>query len=319
MNADAMKMIAGKKMLLEVTGHRDCLDWVQENRENVDQLLAANGALLIRGLKVEGSEQFSQVLAGLFGEKLATYTYRSTPRKELENNIYTATEYHPSEEIPQHNENAYASSWPLRIGFLCMVPPAKMGKTPISDSRTAYKEIPEEIRDEFERKKVMYVRNYSNIDLPWTEVFQTSDKAMVEKYCKEHQLEFEWLPGNRLRTKQINQASATHPATGEKLWFNQAHLFHVSSLKQETQEDLLSLLGEENLPRNAYFGDGTPIDPQALAVIRGVYERTRFSFEWEKHDLLLLDNMLYTHGREPFEGPRQILVGMAREYYPVGN
>ncbi len=302
-------------MLLEVEDGQDCLAWTQQHKDEVEQFLDANGALLIRGLKIDGSEQFSQILADLLGEELASYTYRSTPRKELQNNIYTATEYHPSEEIPQHNENAYANSWPLRIGFLCVTPAAKMGRTPISDSRVAYREIPKDIRDEFERKKIMYVRNYSNIDLPWTEVFQTNDKGEVEKYCRDHNLEFEWLPGNRLRTKQINQASITHPSTGEMLWFNQAHLFHVSSLGEETQEDLVSLLGEENLPRNAYYGDGTPIDVEALSLIREVYQRTKFAFEWEKGDLLLLDNMLYTHGREPFEGPRQVLVGMAKEYY----
>lgn len=317
MYTDTLRTIAGKKMLLEVgTGESDCINWVRENKSKVDHYLSVDGVLLIRGLQIDGVEQFGNTLAELFGEKLATYTYRSTPRKELQHNIYTATEYHSSEEIPQHNENSYADSWPLRIGFFCMVPPGKLGKTPISDSRLAYLEIPAEIRAEFERKKVMYVRNYSNIDLPWTEVFQTSEKAVVEKYCNEHRLAYEWLPGGQLRTKQINQASISHPVTGEKLWFNQAHLFHISSLHAEMREDLVSLIGEENLPRNAFFGDGTPIDEQALSIIRNVYAQTKFSFQWEKNDLLLLDNMLFTHGREPFEGPRRILVGMAKEYYP---
>lgn len=317
MNVDDIKNISGKKMLLEInTGNSSPLVWAEENKKDVESFLTTNGALLIRGLNISDSNEFGQVLKILFGEDLANYTYRSTPRTEVNSKVYTATEYPASEVIPQHNENAYSNAWPMRIGFICLVPAAKMGNTPISDSRVAYNEIPKEIREEFERKKIMYVRNYSDMDLPWQEVFQTDTKAEVEKFCKENRLEYEWT-ANGLRTKQVNQASILHPVTKEKLWFNQAHLFHVSSLDKELQEGLIELLGEEYLPRNTFFGDGTPIDLAALTVIRDVYERTKFTFDWKKQDLLLLDNMLYTHGREPYEGTRQVLVGMARKYSPV--
>jgi alpha-ketoglutarate-dependent taurine dioxygenase len=304
-------------MLLEInTGNNSPLVWAEENKKDVESFLTTSGALLIRGLNISNSNEFGQVLKTLFGEDLANYTYRSTPRKEVNSKVYTATEYPASEVIPQHNENAYSNAWPMRIGFICLIPAAKMGNTPISDSRVAYNEIPKEIREEFERKKIMYVRNYSDMDLPWQEVFQTDTKAEVEKFCNENRLEYEWTD-NGLRTKQVNQASILHPVTKEKLWFNQAHLFHVSSLDKELQEGLIELLGEEYLPRNTFFGDGTPIDLAALTVIRDVYERTKFTFDWKKQDLLLLDNMLYTHGREPYEGTRQVLVGMARKYSPV--
>jgi alpha-ketoglutarate-dependent taurine dioxygenase len=314
MNANSLGFISGKKMLFEAEQNSlPVQDWVDQNVHDVEQILATEGALLIRGMKIN-SEDFSSVLTSLFGEELLGYTYRSTPRTALKDNVYTATEYHASQVIPQHNENSYSNVWPMRIGFLCVEPAAKMGNTPISDSRIAYQEIPKEIRDEFERKNVMYVRNYSNnIDLPWTEVFQTSDKKKVEQYCRDNNMEFEWT-SNGLRTKQINQAAIVHPVTKEKLWFNQAHLFHVTSLNEELRESLLELLGEDNLPRNTYYGDGTAIDPEVLSVIRNVYERTKFSFAWRSNDLLLLDNMLFTHGREPYEGQRKVLVGMARKY-----
>lgn len=91
-------------------------------------------------------------------------------------------------------------------------------------------------------------------------------------------------------------------------------MFHFTSLSKDLREGLLDLVGEEGLPRNTYFGNGTPIDPEALSIIRDVYERTKFSFQWQKNDLLLLDNMLFTHSREPYEGPRQVLVATVRPY-----
>lgn len=313
MDLDRIQMLCGRPMLLDAANDGlPLMDWVEKNKEEVEDYLTSQGILLVRGLEIS-SEEFGSVLTGLFGEELLTYTYRSTPRTEVKNNIYTATEYHPSQVIPQHNENAYSHAWPMRIGFLSVTPAQKMGNTPISDSRVAYQEIPKEIRDEFERKNIMYVRNYSNVDLPWTEVFQTESKSEVEAYCRAHDISYEWTTGG-LRTRQINQASIAHPITGEMLWFNQAHLFHVSSLEEDLREGLVALLGEENLPRNTFYGDGTRIDEAHLDIIREVYERTKFTFQWQKNDLLLLDNMLYTHGREPFEGPRKTLVGMARGY-----
>lgn len=321
MTKQDIKTISGEKILLEAgNGNMDAISWANLHKNDIADHLAASGILLIRGLNIADGDMFSRMLTCFFDAELGAYIYRSTPRTEIHSNIYTASEYHPSETIPQHNENSYARTWPLYIGFLCRKKARHGGNTPVSDSRLAYREIPAEIRDEFERKKVMYVRNYSDVDLPWTEVFQTHDRKEVEKFCEEHDMQFEWTSSG-LRTKQVNEAVRRHPVSREKIWFNQAHLFHVSNLDEDLQESLVELLGEENLPRNAYFGDGSPIDSAALSVIRDVYEKTKFTFQWENNDLLLLDNMLYTHGREPYEGERQVLVGMAKSCSPehTGN
>jgi alpha-ketoglutarate-dependent taurine dioxygenase len=142
-------------------------------------------------------------------------------------------------------------------------------------------------------------------------VFQTEDKSEVESYCRENQLDYEWLDNNTLRTRQVNPAIAVHPRTNEKLWFNQAHLFHASNLGKQITETLIASLGEENLPRNTYYGDGSPIEPEALDHIRSAYEQIKISFPWQRNNLLLLDNMLFTHGREAYTGARKVIVGMA--------
>jgi len=33
-------------------------------------------------------------------------------------------------------------------------------------------------------------------------------------------------------------------------------------------------------------------------------------FEWQPHDIALVDNMLVAHARDPYVGPRKILVAM---------
>ena len=159
----------------------------------------------------------------------------------------------------------------------------------------------------------MYVRNYgTGLDLPWQDVFQTTRKPEVEAYCRSAQIEFEWIGEDQLRTRQRCQVSARHPRTGDLVWFNQAHLFHVSRLPAEVRDWLLSSTAEEDLPRNVYFADGSPIDPAMLDEICKIYHQQALCFSWRAGDILLIDNMLTAHGRKPFSGSRRVVVGMAQ-------
>ena len=71
---------------------------------------------------------------------------------------------------------------------------------------------------------------------------------------------------------------------------------------------------EEDLPRNAYHGDGSPLEASMLDEIRRVYRAEAISFKWEDGDILMLDNMLAAHGRAPFAGSRRVLVGMCESF-----
>lgn len=284
--------------------------WLSNNGDIVRERLVEHGGLLFRDFAVEGPAQFEEGIRALSGEPLE-YLYRSTPRTRVAGNIYTSTSYPPSRSIPLHNEMSYSRSWPLKIWFLSVVPAQRGGRTPIADSRRVFTRLSPAVREVFAQRQVMYVRNYGEgLDLPWQEVFQTSDKEDVERLCRSAGIEFDWK-GDGLATRQICQAIARHPQTGETVWFNQAHLFHVSGLDSAARDFLLGRFSELDLPRHALHGDGSAIDASALAEIRAAYEHETVLFSWEKGDVLLLDNMLTAHGRESFEGPRQVLAGMA--------
>jgi alpha-ketoglutarate-dependent taurine dioxygenase len=288
----------------------DLAAWAGENREWIDARLLEHGGILFRNFRIGGLAEFQRFVEGASGD-LLEYRYRSTPRTEVSGKIYTSTEYPASEEIPLHNENSYSRTWPLKIFFFCEKNAREGGMTPIADSHEVYRRVPAALRDRFAEKGVMYVRNYGEgADLSWREVFQTDDRTGVEEFCRQAGIEHEWKPDGGLRTRQVCQAVADHPRKGLKLWFNQAHLFHISSLAPGIREAMLEVFAEEDLPRNTYYGDGTPIDVADLDTIRQIYRDVQISFPWQEGDILLLDNMGVAHGRTPYKGERKIRVGM---------
>lgn len=289
-------------------------EWATNNREVVETQLLAHGAILFRGFKISTVADFERFITATSGQ-LLEYTYRSTPRTQVSGNIYTSTEYPANQSIPLHNEMSYARNWPMRICFCCLETAAEGGETPFADSAKVFERINPEIRKLFMKTGVMYVRNYGDgVDLTWQKVFGTTNKSDVEAYCREVGMEFEWKSGNRLRTRQTCQAVATHPITGKSIWFNQAHLFHASSLQQEVYKSLSEAFEEDDLPRNALLGDGSPIDPDVLNHIRQAYSEEESVFAWQEGDILMLDNMLVAHGRKPYAGARRVVVGMAQPF-----
>lgn len=280
-------------------------------RETAAAALAECGAVLFRGFTVPTPLDFKKFAAS-FGLPLASYEFGSTPRSKVVAGVYSSTEYPPHQSIPLHNEQSYTRRWPSLIWFHCMQPSTTGGETPIADSRLVYQRIAPDLREEFTRRELLYVRNYSvALDLPWQRVFNTDERAQVERYCEANGIEWEWKPDDELRTRQRCQAVLRHPTRGEWVWFNQAHLFHESANDPSLRASLLAAVGYDNLPRNVCFGDGSPIADDMLDHIRAAYQRSAVAFAWQAGDVLMLDNLLVAHGRNPFSGERKVIVAMA--------
>lgn len=284
--------------------------WATSSRPLIESRLLRHGALLFRGFRLASVDDFESFAAAVSGP-LLEYQERSSPRSIVKANVYTSTDYPADKTIFLHNENSYQRSWPMKIHFYCERPPQEGGETPIADCRKVFMQIDQRIIERFLDKKWMYVRNFGNgFGLPWQTVFQTSDKRVVEEHCRRNCIEAEWKEGDRLRLSAVLPAMARHPRTGEMAWFNHATFLHVSTLEKTIRERLTGEFKDGDLPTNTYYGDGSAIEDSVLDQLRAAYNQNKVAFAWRAGDVLLLDNMLVAHGRNPYVGSRRILVAM---------
>jgi alpha-ketoglutarate-dependent taurine dioxygenase len=275
----------GEALPLVVCPSREDVDpvsWAASNRPSIEEDLLKYGAILFRDFKIDLSAQLEP-----FARSLCSELFNENgehPRELVSGNVYTPVFYPPDQHLLWHNENSFNARWPTKIWFACVQPAQQGGETPVVDSRKVFARLNPVIRDSFVEKQVMY--------------------------CRLTSLEFEWRADGGLRTRCVRPAVIRHPATGEWSWFNQAQHWHTSCLDPETRESMLRLFAEEDLPRNCYYGDGSPIEDSVMMEILEVYRELEVSFPWQKGDILMLDNILTAHARNQFVGTRKLLVAL---------
>lgn len=291
---------------------------LRNHQLDLDRLLLEHGAILLKNFDVSSLEKFHSCTQVLAGASAGSYIDGNSPRTKLSESIYTSTEYPPELSISMHNELSYSHAWPARLYFCCVTAPQTGGSTLIADSRALLRELSPEVLKMFEEKGVTYVRNLhggsgATIGKSWQQTFETDQRSVVEQYCKDGDIKYEWKADGGIRLVQQRPATAVHPRTGERVWFNQVDQFHPSTNPPDVYEAIMEIYGDDpfEMPQYGCFGDGTPIPDSALAQVREGMDRLSVAFPWEAGDMMIIDNMLTAHGRSPFTGARRILVSMS--------
>ena len=299
----------GKPPVLRARTTGDAARWAAEHRNALRALVAEHGSLLVRGLGLRDAAETEAVFRRL-GSLLAE---RETfaPRRRYSEGVYSSSKWPPNQHMCMHHELSYAVELPSLMLFACLVAPTVGGATQVADSPTVLNSLPGELVERFERLGWLLIRNYNeDIGASITEAFGSDDRCAVERYCRANAIQFEWQPNGVLRTWQRRSAVMLHPRSGQRCWFNQIAFLNEWTMDPEVREYLVDLYGEDGLPFNTRFGNGDPIGPEVIQVIDEVYEKNTACEPWQSGDLLLVDNLRTAHGREHFEGAREVLVAM---------
>ena len=290
----------------------DLIEWTTDNREPLERRLLDSGAVLFRGFDVSSVPEFERFALAACPDLYGGYG--DLPKEDQGEKTYKSTPYPPDKTILFHNESSHTPRWPMRQFFYSVEVAEEGGETPIVDCRALYRHLDPEIRDQFESKGLLYVRNFSGLDVSWQDFFGTQDRREVEARCREDGVACEWLGDDELRIRQRGPGVATHPQTGEKVFFNQVQLHHAACLDEATRESMAAVFADDRLPRNVFFGDGSPIPDETIERILDLYWALSVAAPWQQGDILMVDNMLVAHARNPFRGARKIVVAMGRMF-----
>lgn len=299
---------------------------IEQEKEAIQRQLLEKGAILFRNFPIENEFDFEKVIQTLqFGEFI-DYIGGDSPRTKITQGVYTSTEAPAHFKLPLHNELSFVKNFPQHIYFYCQVPPQVKGETIIADARKVYKALDPQVRERFEKKGLKYVSCYysqsrlmdyinriQRSHKTWLDVFETADKKDVERKCLENEFEFKWNQNDWIQISQTRPATYVHPETGEKVWFNQAHLydFNPKFLGFWKYLAVKAFYCRKHMKlHEVFFANSSPIPREDLYHILDVLDANTVYFPWQRRDLLVLDNVLTMHGREKFSGKRRILTAM---------
>ena len=314
--------------------------WAAANRSWIEEQLMKFGVLLLRGFGVN-PEQFGDVVSALSPPRSRLeYVGGIVPRSKLRDGVYTTTAFPNHAKLVQHQEMAYYRWWPQKLYFYCEIACEQGGETPVSSVRHFGARLDPKVFARFREKKVMYTRNYVSENDPsahpavptWQKAYDTSERTEVEAFCRKNSIECSWSPRGGLRTRQVSQGVTQHAKSGEDVWFNQVSSinmysgspnFVAPSLRSlhlpKAELVRISSMTPDELPYSALYGDGTPIEHSVQDEVAGLFEQGEIIEPWQTGDVMIVDNLLAAHGRNPFSGQRRIVVSLTEPGGDVQN
>ncbi|MBI3688105.1 MAG: TauD/TfdA family dioxygenase [Actinobacteria bacterium] len=283
--------------------------WLAAHRGGIDAAVRRHGALLLRGLPVTDQAAARLAVAGLVDRPMVERE-PFAPRERL-GALTKATSWPEDEPMCMHHELSYARQVPSRQVFCCLAAPTVGGATALADAAAVLGDLPDPLVARFERHGWQLARSYHALfGLTWQEAFGTDSPDEVEAYCRAEGIQWAWDGAEGLRTRRRRPAVVRHPATGQRLWFNQVAFLNEWTMDPTVREYLLLEFGRAGLPFSTRCGDGGELDRETVDLINAVYAAHTVREPWQVGDLLVIDNLRTAHSRDAYQGPREVIVAL---------
>jgi hypothetical protein len=215
---------------------------------------------------------------------------------------------------------AYMRDYPPRIAFFSCRTAQEGGATTICDMRRVTGNLPPSVVDKISRLGIRNVRNYApyresgevirtNPDsVPWNRAFPVGSMEEVTDLCDRMGMQAIWRDDGSLTLINHIPGFSAHPLTDERIYRGNIHSGGLSTTSTTDAER--KALHHRDLPSGHSLGDGSGLDADELAAFRAVIDEATVSWQWRDGDLMILDNLLVGHGREPYRGPRDQQVAL---------
>lgn len=284
--------------------------WIAAHRRQLCDQAALHGAVLFRGFPLAGPEDFDRFITA-FG--LPNFPYEESLSNAVRTvktpRVFTANEAPPAVRILLHHEMAQTPISPSKLFFFCEQPAESSGATPLCRSDVLWDRLRSEC-PEFARSCETKGLRYANV-MPsqndpssgmgrsWQSTLRASTREEAEQRLKALGYSWTWLADGCLRATTPVLPAARKLADGRTSFFNQ-----IIAAFQGWKD-------ERNDPSNAItFGDGTPLDGDAVAVAARISEELTYDLAWSQGDVALVDNYVTMHGRRDFTGTRKVLASL---------
>ena len=239
--------------------------------------------------------------------------------------VFEATRLAASAPIVLHQEMAYLPRWPRKLAFYCHRAPDSGGETILSSVRRFERGIEPRLRDAIAERGLLLMRNFrgpaaaplglEGVHRSWQEAFYTQDAATAESALAAMGVDHNWEDDGSLTTSFGTGGFVAHPVTGKRHWFNSliAHTLAPQTMGPPWQIYAEHYLDGRPQPYEARFGDGGLIPRDDVVALLPVLEAKIIALPYRDGDVLMLDNILTFHGRNPFTGHRDVQVALLEQ------
>jgi len=322
-------------LIIDFKERVNCEEWMREYKELVNECLLEHGVVYLKNAGIKKDEVINVV--SQFAQKnslVDSYQGGVTGRPRVDKSLFLTTSIPAPAAILQHHEMSYLSTFPKHLFFYSFRTAEHGGATPVTFSRRVKKDINPELFRQLKKRGICYIRNFFpdakedwHVLLSWQKAFQVETKSELVDCVKKQGFELEWLDGGQIRTKNTRPAVMVHPTTGEEFVFNHSFVLHSYSepgkqcparrgYLQTCRPDELKKIDELpqwDQPYLATWGDtNEPLSGDVLEELFHVYNSNKLAMNWGSGDLMIVDNILASHGRDPFLGPRETFAAFSR-------
>ena len=304
---------------LEQAKTDDIIGWVKEERSNLLKKSANHGAILFRGFPIYNDTDFELFIDAFDIDNLSyDDTFSNAIRKNRTDRVFTANEAPPSVQIFLHHELAQTIKFPSHLFFFCEQAPMQGGQTTMCRSDILFEYLERELPEFIISCEQLGVR-YANV-MPfeedpgsgqgrsWKNTLGVNDQLSAEKILSDIDYEWQWKKDGSLRVITSVLPSVRLLKNKRKIFFNQL---------------IAAFCGwkdERNNPRKTiFYGDGSEISPQTMSAVSNIADNLTFSLDWQKGDIVFINNLLVLHGRKPYEGSRSVLASLALDKSFLAN